>query len=168
MLPPPRRLAEEPRGELPVWSGALDDPQNQGAYLEVGEWFCSVGDPRQLEAWLTVEQGDVEFVRAQQRVRLQYDPLPGRFLTGRVAHVAEIDLETAPPELLAAGDLPIEPSLTGPARLAGVYYQVRVTLDAHEAPLLPRGRGRAKIEAAPLSWGRRLIRYLNRTFRLSH
>jgi len=166
ILPPRRRPSMSGPDELEVWSGSPLDEGNLGAYLETGTLFCLVGDPDQIEAALVVNQSDIEFVRVSQAVRLQLNQLPGRYLGGVITEISEIDVETAPPELISAGDLPARTDVHGRSQLVGVFYQASVAIDDHTYKLTPGAVGRARIHAAPMSLGRRIARYLSSTFRL--
>jgi putative peptide zinc metalloprotease protein len=166
VLPPPHRPSVSGDDELENWSGSPLDESNIGAYLETGTLFCRVGDPDQFEAVLIVNQSEIEFVRVGQTVRLQLDQLPGRYLGGVIVEISEIDVETAPPELISGGDLPIRPDVRGKPQLVGVFYQANVAVDDQTYKLTPGAVGRARIYAAPMSLGRRIVRYLSSTLRL--
>ena len=166
VLPPRRRPDGSGPDELGMWSGRPLDEGNIGAYVETGTLFCQVGDPNRIEAMLVVNQSQIEFVRVSQTVRLQLNQLPGRYLRGVIMEISEIDVETAPSELISAGDLPTRTDANGKTHLVGVFYQANVAIDDHTNKLLPGAVGRAKIHASPMSLGRRIMRYLSSTFRL--
>ncbi len=67
VLPPPPTPAphqeEMEGGQLPSWSGTPLDEENYRPYLKEGVLFCQVGDPRNLEAILVIDQGDIDFVK---------------------------------------------------------------------------------------------------------
>jgi putative peptide zinc metalloprotease protein len=140
--------------------------KNREAFLETGTLFCMIGDAEKLEAVLIIDQGDVQFVRAGQAVRLKLDERPGEILTGIVREVAQIDLKVTPRELLQHEDLPTRMNQQGRPELVSTSYQARVELDPHGYSLLNGTTGAAKIETAPQSLAARLARYLSRTFRL--
>ena len=168
VLPPPRR---PPRsyspGRLDSWEASPLDERNLGCHLETGALYCLVGDPDDLEASVVLDQADVKFVRAGQRVRLKLDQLPGRVLGGTITEIAKTDLKVAPRELAKGEELPVRVDDQGIPRPVETSYQARVALDDHDARLLPGTRGRAKILAEPQSLARRLYRHLGRTFRFS-
>jgi putative peptide zinc metalloprotease protein len=124
-----------------------------------------IGDPDALEAVLVVEQADVEQIKTDQRVRVQLDQLPGQYLRGRVVEVARLDADAPPPELVAAGKLPVRTSTEGAHQLEGDFCLVRVDFEEPPNDILPGGVGRAKIRVSPASLGKRIIRYLGETFR---
>ncbi len=112
-----------------------------------------------------LDQQDVEFIRAGQKVQIQLDEHPGRLLRGTIREIAEIDLKITPPELLPAGTLPTRADESGVYRPAGTVYQARVALEPDETALVIGAAGRAKVHASPLSLTRRLARSLSHTFR---
>jgi putative peptide zinc metalloprotease protein len=167
VLPPPRHPARQGAEELETWSGQPLEPLNRHAYLEAGTLLCLIGDPHSLEALLVVDQAEIEFVEAGQRVRIRLDQRPGKDLEGRITEVSRLDIESAPPELIATGRLPIRALSGGREALVGVFYRVKVTLNDTGFELLPGAAGRARVDVGSLSLGRRLLRYLNSTFRFA-
>lgn len=166
VLPPRRRPQRSSSRELPGYAGTPLDEQNIGCRLDAGDLLCLVGDPRRLEVVALVDQAEVPFVRPGQRVRIQLAEAPGRILTGRVARVARINVDDPPPELLAAGLLPVERRVDEPPRPVGNSYEVVVAFDGKVGPLLIGATGWASIHAAPQPLGVRLYRALRGTFRL--
>jgi putative peptide zinc metalloprotease protein len=164
VLVPPSMVSRQPPGELASWSGNPLDERNLGSYLETGTLLCRVGDPQRTEAVLIIDQTDVEFVRRGQRVRIQFNHLPGTALAGTILEVAEIDLKVAPRDLIDHEDLPTRTDGSGVRRLLSTAYQARVRFDKHAQPLFIGAQGRAKIDVAPRSLYDRLSRYLSRTF----
>lgn len=164
VLPPRQRTEPPTAGELPTWTGTPLDRENVGSYLDTGTLVCRVGDPRRLEAVSVVDQSDIEFVKIGQRVALQFDSLPGEVIWGKVAEIAAIDLDVVPPELIAMGKVPTVTDEDGTSRPASTSYQVRVTIEKHDRPLLLWTSGRAKIRVASQSLGNRIYRYLRHTF----
>jgi putative peptide zinc metalloprotease protein len=150
---------------LSSWTGSPLDRQNLGANLESDTLLCLIGDPREFEATFVIEQASIEFVRPGQCARVQLDALPGNILTGRIAELSEVDLESAPFELIATGLLPSRKDAQGNRRPIRTSYLARVELDDHDEKLLISATGRAKISVAPRSLATRVIRYLQSTFR---
>ncbi len=165
VLPPRQRTPRPIADELPQRSATPLEPKNAGSFLETGTMLCQIGDPNRLEAVLVIDQANIEFVRAGQRVRIQLDQLPGQVLEGNITEIAEIDLEEAPQELAMHDELPTRIDESGTIRPISTAYQARVKLAEQHPALVIGTTGRAKIHAAPQSLGRRLARYLARTFR---
>ncbi len=166
VLPPAFQDEAAAEGELARWSGSPLDPKNLHGYLETGTLFCLIGDAEKMEALLVIDQGDVQFVRPGQTVRLRLEERPGELLTGVVEDVAQIDLKVTPRELLQHEDLPTRLNEQGRPELVSTSYQARVRLDPHNARLSAGSTGSAKIKTAPQSLAARLSRYLSRTFRM--
>jgi putative peptide zinc metalloprotease protein len=166
VLPPASQSKNVSEAELAEWSGTPLDERNRNAFLKTGTLFCMIGDAERLEAVLIIDQGDVQFIRTGQKVRLRLDERPGEILTGTVREVAAIDLKITPRELMQHEDLPTRMDEQGRPELVSTSYQARVELDPHEAMFLGGTTGTAKIESASQSLAARLSRYLSRTFRL--
>ena len=165
VLPPPSLQARPyAPGQLDLWWGSPLEDRNLGCHLETGTLFALVGDPSRLEAILVIDQSDMKFVRAGQRVRIQLNELPGNVLQGTIAEIARTDLKVAPRELAGGKDLLTRIDKLGVRRPLETSYQARVMLDDHGHNLLTGARGRAKILADSQPLGRRLYRYLRRTF----
>jgi len=166
VIAPPRQASRSAEGELAAWTGTPLDERNRGGFLERGTLVCQIGDPRRLEALLVVDQADVDFVRAGQRVRLRIDQLSSDFLSGEIVQVAELDMDLVPRELLAAEQLAARKDESGQVRPLSTSYQARVRLDEHEHPLAIGASGAAKVEVESQTLARLIYRYLRRTLRL--
>lgn len=165
VLPPPATpLQPYMPDRLKAYHGSPFDDHNRGQFLKTGALFCLIGDPSRLEAVLVIDQSDVKFVRTGQRVRVQLDELPGEVILGTIREIAKNDLKVAPRELAAGAELPTRVDEFGVPRPLETSYQAHVTLDGVDHELLTGACGRAKILADPQSLGRRLYRYLSRTF----
>ena len=170
VFPPDGRLKREhSHGQLGSWTLTPLEPQNMGAYLEDTR-FCQIGDPRQMEAMLVVDQADIDFIRKGQRVRIKLDELPHDTLEGQITEIASDAMTDTSPRLAAknGGEVPTvtDPS-TGVERPQSASYKVRVPLqDPHQ--LLRIGlRGRARIYMDFSQWqtlGQRLWRLIHQTF----
>lgn len=164
---PPESQHDTARGkELPGWTGTPLDEQCAGSTLEAGTVYCWIGDPTRLSAVLVVDQSQIEFVHAGQRVRFWLNELPGTVLTGEVTDVADAELDTVPSALSATGYLAVKQQ-GGELRPTGVMYQVRATVDTGDLPVPLRSTGWAAIEVAPQTLLSRALRYLADTFRVS-
>jgi putative peptide zinc metalloprotease protein len=166
-MTPPRGHDEDVEAQLPSWTGTPLDPENLGSYLKDGVLFCQVGNPRQLEAILVIDQGDMEFVKKGQKVDLKLDALPHDTLHGEIDTISTSNLKITPRvhSVKAGGDLPstTDPG-TGVERPQSTSYQARVPLDDPQGELMLGLRGRAKIYTAPMSLGARLWRLVMHTF----
>jgi len=118
VIPPnPRPSDRGPEGTLPTWSGSPLDKSNIGALLGANHdtEFCRIGDPRQFDIKLLIDQGDMEFVRDPkapsdqqdqqsdeerigQMVSIKFDQMPHRTFTGWISIVAHDRESTASEE----------------------------------------------------------------------
>jgi hypothetical protein len=164
ILPPRVSELDRPVDRLHRWSGTPLDPANRGCYLEAGTLFCLVGDPRRLEAVAIVDQSEIDLIATGQDVRIRLDQLPWQTVRGTVVEMSRINVDLAPPTLLAGSDVAARTDRQGISRLASTAYQVRVRLHERDFHAVAGAPGRCKISVAPQSIGRRLVRFLARTF----
>jgi putative peptide zinc metalloprotease protein len=167
LLPPEIPAQQPPDGQLPSLSGTPFDPKNQGCYLPLGVHFCSIGDPRQMEAVLVVDQADIEFVHEGDQVELKLDHLPHETFYGTIAEIARQDLKISPRQLSnkAGGELATKTDAAGIERPQSTSYQALVRIEAPYQDVPIGIRGRAKIHAGTQTLGQRLWRFLCTTFR---
>jgi len=171
VLPPPPTPATHQEGveggQLPSWSGTPLDEESYRPFLKEGVLFCLVGDPRNLEAILVIDQGDIDYVKENQAVDLKFDALPHDTLHGRIDRISVSNLKITPRRLStkAGGELPskVDPE-TGVETPQSASYQALVPITDEEGVVLVGLRGRAKIHTAPLSLGARLWRLITNTF----
>ncbi len=163
VLPPPAVTDQPARETLPTWSGTPLDERNVGSWLETGTLLCEIGDPARVQAVLAIDQTQVEFVRQGQRVWLQPNQLPGRWLAGTISEIAKVD-EDAP-------DQPDREEAADEARLSrtgqdaeAVRYQAIARLDDPSDTLLLRTGGTARVVVTPQPLWQRLFRYLAQNF----
>ncbi len=133
VLPPPEKTGrgENSMGQLASWSGTPLRERNRGAMLESSVLFCRIGDPRQVEATLIIDQIDRNHIKKGQRVDVMLAHMPGVVLEGRIESIAESELELSPERLSTrtGGDLPtITDPETGIERPQSTSYQARVPL----------------------------------------
>jgi putative peptide zinc metalloprotease protein len=166
VFPPPPSDVPDVKDALPAWSGSPLDRDNVGCWLEAGIPLCRVGDPRQLEAVLVVDQADIESLREGQLARV-YFAGAWRPLAGRVVEIARVDSDELPAELMITGRLPSQPGSDGRLEPLGTLYRVRVALESLDGIAPPLDAlGQASIRVAPRSLVQRSHAWLRRTFGL--
>jgi hypothetical protein len=111
-----------------------------------------------------VDQVDLPYIRAGQRVRLRLEQSAGRIITGEVVEVATRVLEHTPPALVATGRLPSRVGADGTIRPLRTAYEVRVELVETPHTLAINAAGTARIEAGRMDLAHRLARWVQRTF----
>ena len=154
------------RLEMQPWFGSPLWKENQFVLLESNTLFCQIGDPSQIEARLVVDQGDIKYVEAGDRVVVILDEYPGRRFYGVVEEVSTTNLKSTPPELSKSSGGPIVVSPDQPETQKPMFasYEVLVHLDTDGRRFLSGFRGIAKINVRHESLGRRLYRLIGKTF----
>jgi putative peptide zinc metalloprotease protein len=166
---PPTLVPEPPEdtATLASWSGHPMDAKNLGCQLTTGQLFCLIGDPAQLEARIIIDQADLDFIAAGQRVEICLDAVPGRIIDAKIEVVSEGALRQAPQRLSnkAGGELPTVTDPSGREVPMSPSYPALVPLPDDPEGVLSIGmRGRAKIHTASRTLGQRIWRYVTRTF----
>jgi putative peptide zinc metalloprotease protein len=168
----PRSRKGEPSepGRLALWSGLPTDDRNLGAMLDEQQLFCYIGDPLRLEAAIVVDQGDIEFVRTGQHVRIKLESHPGVTFESSVADIAGMDLKesSAALSVQSGGDLATKTDpRTGAQRPISTSYQAQAPLEGVTEPIPVGTRGQAKIFTGWQPLGTRIWRTVAKTFHFS-
>jgi putative peptide zinc metalloprotease protein len=171
VLPPPPTPAthqeEIEGGQLPSWSGTPLDKESYRPFLKEGVLFCLVGDPRNLEAVLVIDQGDIDFIKPGQDVDLKFDALPHDTLHGKIERISDTNLKITPQRISTTthGELPSKKDPdTGVESPQSASYQAIVPITDDEGVMIVGLTGRAKIHTDRLSLGARLWRLIMNTF----
>ena len=166
VLPAPETPSRpEKPGDLSKWSGNPLEKKNLGAFLNGVVLYCQIGDPSKMEANLFIDQDDIEFVFPDQSVAIKLDEYPYRTYYGQIAEIGP-EQKVTPRQLStkSGGELMSKSDASGMERPMNTTYQARVPLDDPEGRLVQGLRGTAKIHATWQPIGRRVWRYLIRTF----
>ncbi|MBI1904013.1 MAG: efflux RND transporter periplasmic adaptor subunit [Planctomycetia bacterium] len=149
------------------WSGTLLDDQNLGCYVQASSPLCLVGDRREMEAVLVIDQVDVELVRPGDRVEIMLDELQGAVLHGTIEEIASREMLAASRRLSSksGGDLATRTDAAGLERPQSTSYAARVRLDDEQGLLCDGLRGRAKVSTRRRTVAWQAGRYLGQTFR---
>lgn len=168
VLPPPATpKRDDPEGNLGGWSGTPLEPEVQGAHLQAGTLLCQVGDPRKMEAILVIDQTDIDFVLAKQKVDLKLDQLPHETLHGEIDEIANTDLKVTSQRLSTktGGGLATKTDpQTGVERPMNASFQARVPLDDVDGVLRIGLRGQAKVHTRWIPIAPRVWRWMTHTF----
>lgn len=160
---------DEDDNRLPSWSGTPLNLHNVGVALDKGQPICRIGDPDRLVAVLVVDQADIEFVRAGNKVDFVLDAYPGRRFRGKVEKIARRNMMQTPPALGAqqGGGVATRTDKEGTLEPLNASYMVEVSFQVEDKQLLGGLRGTAKISVGHETLGRRAYRFLARTFRFT-
>lgn len=155
--------------ELPQWEGTPLLQRNINTTLQPGTMFCSVGDPKKLEALIIVNQSKIDFVHKGQKVVLKFDEYPWRTFYGQIDRDVDIEnhkMETVPIQLSTKGGgaVSTETSEGGIERPMSPSYRVRVDLDNEDLSLEVGITGTAKIHVQPQTLWQRLWRLVQDVF----
>jgi len=164
VLEPAHRLPSKNDSQFDQWTENPLASQNRDCYLEEGVELCLIGNPSKHEAILAIDQSDIEFITTGQTVQLRLDTLASDTIEGEIIELSEMNIDEVSTALLLHPDLPTIRTESGNLEPLSTTYQARVAIKSSDT-LLSGNAGRAKITAEPLSLGRRLHRYLSRTFR---
>ncbi len=166
IAPPRREKQPRPDGTLRTWEGSLLERRNLGAVLDQSELFCEIGDPRQLEAVLIIDQTDIDLVRQEQSVEIKLESRPTETYAGTIHDISKINLKVVPESLSsqAGGDLATRTDKSGVAHPLSTSYTARVPIDDPHGHLQVGLRGNANIYTGWQPLGVRIWRYLSHTF----
>lgn len=174
VFPPPPKPNRGGDGRLPSWTGSPFNPRNAGAYFVERDQFCQIGDAKDFEALLVIDQTDIDLVgRFKQenaefpKVDLKLDAHRWDVLSGQILKVASAPMEVTPVSLAGqgGGELDAKTDSSGMLRPLSTSYQARVPLENSEGVLRVGLTGQGKIYTGWQPIGTRLFRYLARTFR---
>ena len=174
VFPPPlRRQRDSEDGRLMPWSGSPFDGKNHGAILLASDPICQIGDPQRFEAVLVIDQNNIDLISEYEglhgewpSVEMKLDAYRWDSFEGEIKKVASAPMEATPASLSAqaGGELNTLQDENGAMRPMSTSYQARVPLDHLDQQLRVGLTGHAKIYTGWQPIGRRLARYLYRTF----
>ena len=153
-------------GRLETWSGTPLDEQNHGAGLQAGVLVCRIGRPRELEAILAVDQGEVEYVQPGQSIEIFLEQQPGRCYASAVHNVSRIDMQHAPQGLSSkrGGELLTTTDAAGRERPLSATYEASAVFHDPDGALVIGGTGSGKIHVGYQTLGYRIWRAFCQTF----
>ncbi len=165
----PANYRPEEKGEqdrLPTWTGTPLEIRNVGAFYEKGTPVCLVGDPRQVEAILVVDQSDIEFVRTGQPIEIFVEHLPLREFESTVDQISKTKMTASPRKLSSksGGDLVTRTDRSGQEQPLSTSYEISAPLEDLEGILRIGGTGQGRIYVGNDTIGQRSWRYICQTF----
>jgi putative peptide zinc metalloprotease protein len=151
--------------ELPAWSGTALRKENVGAYLQPPAVYCQIGDPHKWEANIAIDQDDIEFVHVGQEVKIKLDLLPYATFDTTIDEIGpQLEFSSRQLSSKGGGELMSKTEKSGLDRPINTSYQARAAIDDASGTLVQGLRGRAKIAGDWQPIGKRLWRYIMRTF----
>jgi putative peptide zinc metalloprotease protein len=168
IIPPPWRedRMAAAQGRLKTWEGTPFDERNIGALLIPSDLICQIGDPADMEAMLIVDQAYIDLVRKGDPVRLLLEANTHVAYDSQVEDIAYSELKVASRGMSAqaGGRLETKTDSTGMVRPLNTSYPVRARLGTETGELQAGMQGQARIYTGWQPLGRRLYRYLAKTF----
>ncbi len=155
-------------GTLVSWHGSPVETRNQGAWFETQTRIGRVvADTANSEAVLAVDQGDIEFIQADQQVTLWIRQQPGRVFESEIHQVSPARMLTVPQGLSSrcGGDLVTTRDANGNDVPQSPVWQVSVPLPTDDQPIVGGATGVAMIQVGSQPLIRRIWREFCRTFR---
>jgi multidrug resistance efflux pump len=168
IIPPPSKqdhLATV-QGRLRGWTGTAFDSKNVGGLVTPTDLICQIGDPRDMEAVLIVDQAYVDLVREGQSVRVLLEAHTRRAYESKIEEIASTELQIAPAGMSAArgGRLETKPDATGQMRPLNTSYQARAPLTDVDGTLQAGMQGQARIYTDWQTVASRVYRFCAKTF----
>jgi putative peptide zinc metalloprotease protein len=169
IIPPPSRgeKAAAVPGRLRSWYGTPFDDKNVGAMLTPTDPICIVGDPDNMEAVLVIDQAYIDLVKEGQQVRVLLESNTRRAFTSRIESIAAIELQSVSKaaSTQAGGRLETKTDMsTGTIKPLSTSYQASAPLDNATGRLQVGMQGQARIYTGWQPLGRRLYRFVSKTF----
>jgi putative peptide zinc metalloprotease protein len=167
--PPPHRSDKQAaaEGRLATWNGSPFDEKNIGATFTPTDLICQIGDPKDLEAVMIVEQSYIDLVREGHPVRVLLESQTRRAYDTEVVEIASSSVKAVPASMSAQAGGRLEtvtdPS-TGMMRPLNTSYQVRAPLANKLGSVQVGLQGQARIFTGWQPLGRRIYRYVTKTF----
>ncbi len=167
VVSPPWKPHQAPADDmLPTWWGSPLERTNLEATFEPGTIFCSVGDPKLLEAAIVVDQSKIEFLKRGQAVELKLNEFPGKIFEGEVYEIERQKVTSLDVQLStrAGGEVPTTTQEGGIEEPNSASYRVRMLLDNPDLSIKVGMTGAAKVHVEPQTLGYRLWLFVNNTF----
>ncbi|MDR3182501.1 MAG: biotin/lipoyl-binding protein [Planctomycetaceae bacterium] len=164
--PPWKPYQAPPDDQLPSWWGAPLEAYNLEATLEPGTQFCSIGDPKYLEAVIVVDQSKTGFLESGQIVELKLHKFPARTFRGEISEIEKQAIESLDVQLStrAGGEIPTTTQRDGTEQPNSASYRVRMLLDNPDLTVRVGMTGVAKIHVKAKTLAMRAWLIFNETF----
>lgn len=159
-------LRQPPGGQLNGWWGSPLEKRNLYTTLEQSTHFCSVGNPKKLEAVLIVAQSKMEFITIGQSVDIMLQQYPGVIFKGTVHECESRKMETVPVQMSgkAGGEIPTTSEPDGTEIPDTPSFRVNVLLDNDDEAVQVGMTGFAKVHVRPQTIWQRAVRTFNEVF----
>ncbi len=168
IIPLPSRSlkAASAPGRLRTWTGTPFDQKNLGALITPNDQICVVGNPADVQAVLVVDQAYIDLVREGQPVRCLLEANTHRAYDSKIESIAAIEVQAVSPgsSTQTGGRLETKTDQSGRVRPLNTSYQAAAPLGDSAGRLQVGMQGQARIYTGWQPLGRRLYRFLAKTF----
>jgi putative peptide zinc metalloprotease protein len=168
IIPPPGRSdkVSVSQGRLPSWEGTPFDERNRGALITPTDLICQIGDPRQMDAVLIVDQAYIDLVRTGQKVRVLLEAYTRKAYESQIEEIASTEVKVVPRGMStqSSGRLETKADASGQMRPLNTSYQARAPLVDVPGQLQAGMQGQARIYTDWQTLARRAYRYAAKTF----
>ena len=96
--------------DLEEWSGSSLSRENVEATFRRGQAFCRIGDPKEAEAQILIDQSYIDYIKVGQAVALKLDSTSTGVLESSIETISESDSEIVRPNVATnfGGDIETE------------------------------------------------------------
>jgi putative peptide zinc metalloprotease protein len=169
IIPPPSRpeKAAAAPGRLRGWYGTPFDSKNLGATLTPSDPICIVGNPSDVEAVLVIDQAYIDLVREGQAVRVLLESNTHRAYDSQIESIAAVQVQAVSKSSSTQAGGRLETATdptTGMVRPLSTSYQASAPLGDSAGRLQVGMQGQARIYTGWQPLGRRLYRFITKTF----
>ena len=169
VIPPPARLdkAAAAQERLPSWQGTPFDRKNIGATLTPSDLVCLIGNPEDVEAVLVIDQAYIDYVREGHEVRLLLEANTHKAYESKIEEIAATNVKAVSRGISAQAGGRLETKTdpkSGMVQPLSTSYQARVPLGNAAGKLQMGMQGQARIYTGWQPLGRRVYRFVSKTF----
>jgi putative peptide zinc metalloprotease protein len=164
LFPVAHRPPSHDRTVLPSWSGQPLASNNLGAYFEKGMQVGTIGDPTRLQAILTIDQSDVPFVFAGQKVKLILEQYPTTLLETTIEIIGRRNANEPIANIAQNRNSTTVSEERRRDNQQATLYFASAPLDIPQF-VSPSGKGMARIAVGKRTLFERMCHAVSRTFR---
>jgi putative peptide zinc metalloprotease protein len=169
VIPPQPKQDRESKasGRIRGWTGSPFDKKNIGALITPTDLICQIGDPHDLEAVLVIDQTYIDLVREGHAVKVLLEADTHHAFHSKIERIATTNLQSVSraASTQAGGRLETKTDpATGRITPLSTSYQAMAPLGDSAGRLQIGMQGQARIYTGWQPLGRRLFRFVSKTF----
>jgi putative peptide zinc metalloprotease protein len=168
IIPVPQKVDKtaQAEGRLAGWSGSPFDGKNLSAWFQPTDLLCQVGDPRDLEVVLIIDQTYIGLVQPEHPVRVLLEAETGRAFDTAIDKISPSDVKLISPAMATQnqGRLEAKTDPSGMMKPLSTSFEARAPLNEAVTAAQVGMQGQARVYTGWQSVRSRLYRYLAKTF----